>query len=99
MAVGGVLAEQPIGADHGRLSLERARAFERLFGSVIDDEQMVANLVERILVAARQHGPRVGDCGAVPVEHVVAQPLGPLDVLLGAREANLERAEASQRGR
>src|SRR5437660_12340925 len=57
---------------------------------------MIADLVEGILVSAGQHGLGVGDRGTVLVKHVVAQPLRALDVFLGVREPDLERAEAAK---
>ena len=88
-----VLAQQAIGADH------RLLAADRRFGGVIDHQQMIANLVERILVAARQQGGGVGDGGAVLVEHAVTQFLRALHVALFLRQPHLERAEPPERGR
>src|SRR5579871_5924495 len=97
VAVGRVLAEQTIGADHGRLALERACAIARPGRrAVVDHQQMVADPVEIVLVAPCQQGAGVGDRGAVLVEHVVAQPLGAPDFFRGAREANLEAANAAE---
>src|SRR5437762_3975845 len=48
VAVGGVLAEQAVGADYRGLALERAGAVARQFRGVVDDQQVIADIVERI---------------------------------------------------
>ena len=60
---------------------------------------MVANPVERVLVAPRQHGRGVGDGGAVLVEHAITQFLGALDVALFLRKPHFKRADPPKRGR
>ena len=57
---------------------------------------MIANLVERILVAARQQGRGVGDGGAVLVEHPIAQFLRALHLALFGGKPYLERAEPAK---
>ena len=64
---------------------------------MIDDQHVVADLVERILVAPRQHGRRVGDRVAVAIKHLVAQLLRALDLLARRRKPHLERADAAER--
>src|SRR6202035_6170001 len=59
---------------------------------------MVADLVERILVAARQQRRGVGNGGAVLVEYAITQFLGALDVALALGEPHLERAQPPKRG-
>jgi hypothetical protein len=93
MALGHILPQEAISADHRQFAAQR-----RLAG-MIDDQQMVADGVEAVLVALRQHGSGVRDRRTVLVEHLVAQLLRALDVALLAREANLERADATERRR
>src|SRR6202043_2637965 len=59
---------------------------------------MVADPVERILVAARQQRRGVGNGGAVLVEYAITQFLGALDVALALGEPHLERAQPPKRG-
>ena len=87
-----VLAQQAVGADH------RLPAADRGPGGVIDHHQVVADLVEGILVAARQQRGGVGDRGAVLVEHAIAQLLGALHLALALGQPHLQRADPPQRG-
>ena len=86
-----VLPQQAVGADHRQLAADRG------FGGMVDHQQMVADLVERILVAARQQGGGVGDRGAVLVEHPVAQLLRALHLALALGEPHFERSEPAER--
>ena len=88
-----VLAQQAVSADH------RLLAADRRFGGMIDHQQMIANLVERILVAARQHRRGIRNGGAVLVEHAITQLLGALHVAFLLRKPHLESAEPAKRGR
>src|ERR1700737_3460318 len=87
-----VLAQQAVSADHRLLSADRWR------GGVIDYQEMVANLVERILVAARQQRRGIGNGGTVLVDNAITQSLGALDVALFLRKPHLESAELPERG-
>jgi hypothetical protein len=80
-------------ADHRLLSADRR------FCGVIDHHEMIADLVEGILVAARQQRRGVGNRGAIPVEYAITQFLGALDVALCLRQPHFERAQSPQRGR
>jgi hypothetical protein len=93
MVLRDILTQQPVGADH------RLLAAHRWFGGVVDHQQMIADLVERILVALRQQGRGVGDRAAVLVEYAVTQFLRALDVAFFLRQPHFERAEPAQRGR
>ncbi len=93
MAFRHVLAQQAIGADHRMLSADRR------FCGVIDHHEMIADLVERILVAARQQRCGVGNGRAILVEHPITQFLGALHVPLFLRQPHFERAQPPQRGR
>src|SRR5258706_5185847 len=88
-----ILAQQAIGADHGLLSAHR------WFGGVVDHHEMVADLVERVLVAARQQRRGIRNGGAVLVEHAVTQFLGALHIALALGKPYLERAEPPKPGR
>ncbi len=88
-----ILAQQAVSADH------RLLAADRWLGRVIDYQEMIANLVERILVAARQHRRGIRNGGAVLVEHAITQLLGALHVAFLLRKPHLESAEPPKRGR
>jgi hypothetical protein len=80
-----VLAQQAVGADHRQFSAHRR------FGSVIDDQEMIADLVERILVAPRQQRRGIRNRGAVLVEHAIAQFLRALQVAFSVGKPHFER--------
>ena len=86
-----LLAQHAISADHARPPPAAA-----VIGvAMIDHEQMVEYGIEVILVAARQHGERVGHRRHLFVEHFVAEALRLPDLTLLAREPDFERADAA----
>src|SRR5215471_2849439 len=90
MAFGYLLAQEPIGGN----DLGPAEAG---LVAVIEDQHVVAELVEGIAVAPRYQRAHVGDRRHLLVEDAIAQALRALDLLGGTGEANLEVAEAAQR--
>ena len=84
-----VLTQQPVGADDDRLAGGAA-------GGVIDDDQMIADRVEHIDVALREHFAGVRHGAHFFVEHAIAKFLRAAHVGGGARQPNLERAEPPQ---
>ncbi len=98
VALRGFLPEQAVCADDLRLAGPRALLAEKLGrGGVVQDEQVVANAVEGVDVAALQAAHDVGDGRHFLVEHRVAQFLRPPDVLPGPGEPDFERADPAQR--
>ena len=91
IAVRHLLAQHAIGADHARPA--PAPSVGRI--AAIDHEQMVEHLVECVLVAARQHGERVGHRRHLLVEDFVAETLRLPDLALLARKPHFERADAA----
>jgi len=89
---GNVLAQHPIGADHGGLAQRTAR--RRV---VIDHQHVLADRIERIDVAPCQHGRRIGDCRHFLIEDLKPQALGAADVGGGACQPNFERTQTSER--
>ena len=87
-----IAAQQAIGADHLRLHLAEAVA-----RGVIDDDEMIAEFVEAIGVAARDRGLGVGDRAALAEEDFEAQALRLADFLLAGSEPHLERSEPRER--
>ena len=70
--LGELLAQQPVGADHDRL----ASAQDVLGRAVIEHQQVVADRVEGVDVAAGEQPAGIGERRAFLVEHAVAQLLG-----------------------
>ena len=87
-----LLPQQAIGPDDFRLRL--AEGLHRHI--VVEHEQVIADPVERVLVPARDIVRGVGARRHFLVEHPVAELLRPLDVLLGAGEANFEAPGAAE---
>ncbi len=93
IAFGDFLAEQPVSADDAGLSADRR------YRRMVDDDQVIANLVERILVASRQQRGRVRNRLPVLEEDLVAQLLRPLHLALRGRKIDFQRSYPPQRVR
>ena len=91
MPFGAGVEQHAVGADGARLASQALRAFR-----MVDDQQVVANGVERVDVAPRQPAARIGDRRHLPVEHPIAQFLGAANVLGGMREPRLQAADAPE---
>jgi hypothetical protein len=93
-----LLAENTIGANDLRLATPHPSAIGALVRRGVNHQKMIANAVVAVLVATAQL------CGEgrlgrhFPVEHVVAQTLGQLDVGPRARQPHLELAHAAIHG-
>ena len=90
-ALGDFLAQHAVGADH----LVAAQTAPWLVGggaALIDDEQVIADGVIGILIAATHLGAQRGNGRHLLVEHLIAQPLRELDVAPPPREAHFEAA-------
>ena len=74
----------------------RISASRRDGGAHVDHDQVVADGVETAHVAADEARGRVGRSAALLEEDAIAQFLRPPDILLGRRQARLERARARQ---
>ena len=85
------LAQQPIGADHRRPVDGLPVA-----GGMIEHQQMVADRVIGIDVAAREQPARIGDGGALLVENAIAQLLRLAHFGGGLRQPHLQRAEPAE---
>ena len=85
------LAQQPIGADHRRPVGVLAVA-----GGMIEHQQVVADRVIGIDVAAREQPARIGDGGTLLVENAIAQFLRLAHLGGGLRQPHFERAEAAE---
>ena len=92
LAVGDLLAEQPIGADHRR-RLAQPRC------GMVDHEEVIAHRIEGVDVAPRQKRRGIRHRRHLAIEDLVAQLLRAADFLGVAREADFERADASERAR
>ena len=89
---GGVnVAHQPVGADHGGLPV--------LVGQrAVDHQEMIANLVELVEIAARFAHGRRRQSGHFLVEDAVAQALRRFDLEVGFGEAHFHRTRGGQNG-
>ncbi len=87
-----ILAHQPVGADDARLDAAEAPARR-----MVDDQQMVASLVETVGIAAEHARDDAGLRRHFLIEHPVAQALGPPDLARTARQPHFERAAATER--
>ena len=92
LAVGDLLAEQPIGADHRRRFAQPRRG-------MVDHEQVIAHRIEGVDVAPRQERRGVRHRRHLAIEDLVAQLLRAADFLGVAREADLERTDTPERAR
>ena len=90
--LGDLLTQQAVGADDRTRGETGGRR-----GRVIDHQQMIADRVESVGVAARGAHVRVGDCAAFLVEYPITQLLGAPDVVGALRKARLEGAAARER--
>ena len=91
MTLGDLLRKQTIGADDVRA------AFLSVSGRVIDDQQMIADRIEGIDVAAGETRFGVRDRGAFLVEDAIAKPLRAAHFRRVAREPHFQRAEPAER--
>ena len=80
-------AQQAIGADY--LGLRPAEGVAR---RLVDDDEMIADLVEAAEIAPNQRGAALRDRLALFVEDLIAQPLRLADLLLRRRKTDFERA-------
>ena len=92
VAVRHFLAQQAVGADDRRLAGSEA-------GVVVDDEQVVADLVETVAIAARQLRLHVGDRRHLLVEDLVAQLLRLLHLARRGGKAHFQRSDSTERFR
>ena len=76
---------QPIGAGNAR-----GAPFIRLM--IIDDQQMVANPVKTVRIAAFRQFPRVGLRPHFLVKYLISQTLGRSDFAIAARQAEIKPA-------
>ena len=90
------LAQQAVGADHRRAGIERVAVALFAILGVIDDQQVVADRVVGVDVAARQQPRRVRDRRALSIENPVAQLLRLAHLLCGLRQPHFERADAAE---
>src|SRR3954452_322944 len=64
---------------------------------MIQDQKVIGNLVERVAVALRRVGCRVGSCTHLAIEHSIAQRLNRIDLRRSPRDADAEVAGAKLR--
>ncbi len=89
--LGELLAQQAIGADHCRLAVRTSLAV------VVEHQQVVADRVECIDVAAREQPAGIGQRRTFLIENAVAQLLRLAHFGGGLRQPHFERADAAQR--
>ncbi len=89
IALGYLLPQQAIDADDLRRPVAAGRR-------PVDDEEMIADGVERAEVAAGQAPGGIGDRAALLEEDAIAQPLGAPDVPPRRRQTRFERAGARE---
>ena len=94
VALGDILAQNPVGADDPRRRLDPVAA-NLIDGREIDDEQMIAARVIGVLVAAAELCKPAGLRRHLFEENPIAQLLRQLDFGAGARQANFKAADAA----
>ena len=85
------LPQQPIGADH-----RRAVGVLAVARGMIEHQEVIADRVIGIDVAAREQPARIGDGGTLLVENAIAQFLRLPHLGGGLRQPHLQRAEPAQ---
>ena len=94
-AIGDRLAQHAIGADDLGPRLAEGLGLE---AGVIEYQDVVADGIEGVGVAAGHHGAGVGDGRHFLIEDAITQFLRALHLADGASEAHLEIADAAERG-
>ncbi len=84
-----LLARQPIGGDHQRLTV-------LAMGFAVHHQKVVADIVIFVEIAARLAHLRRGDRRHLFIEDAIAQPLRQLDFMLGLGQPHFQRAGHGQ---
>jgi hypothetical protein len=85
-----ILSKQTVGAN------DRRSADGQWSCRVVYNHQVIADTIERILIAPREPSSDVGDGPTVFIEHVVSKSLQASYIAFVAGESDLERADNAE---